>query len=177
MKQLCDDLRQFAIQVRRLGYSVGPRWTPIDAGVRERECLDLSERMLAAVKRAEARMASVQSTPVSRPPWDWRLADLIINRVVKGGFPAMSPLNTVLRTCAAYEPEFRPILDEYCAGLDLEGCFDGLSASEAHLAAIDIVLAVCGRDDPADYLRQRADQMVASALAISRSLRIAAAVW
>ena len=179
MKQLCDDLRQFAIQVRRLGYVVGPRWNPIDGGVREREreCLDLSERMLAAVKRAEARMAGAKSTPVSRSSWDWRLADLIINRVVNGGFPAVSPVNTVLRTCTAVEPQFRSILEEYCAGLDLEGCFDGLSASEAHQAAVDIVLAVCGRDDPADYLRQRADEMVVNALAISRSLRIAAAVW
>ena len=46
--QLCDDLRQFAIEVRKLGYSV-------DGGVAERECLDLSERMLAAVRRSEAR--------------------------------------------------------------------------------------------------------------------------
>jgi hypothetical protein len=89
----------------------------------------------------------------------------------------MSPLNTILRTGTAYQAQFRPILEEYCAGLDLEGCFDGLSASEAHQAAVDIVVAVCGRDDPADYLRQRADEMVANALAISRSLRIAAAVW
>ncbi|HZE17664.1 MAG TPA: hypothetical protein VE197_19280 [Mycobacterium sp.] len=51
MKQLCDDLREFAIQVRRIGFSV-------NGGVGERECLDLSERMLAAVKEAEARMAS-----------------------------------------------------------------------------------------------------------------------
>ena len=50
MKQLCDELRQFAIQVRQLGYS-------FDGGVGERECLDLSERMLAAFKQAEARMA------------------------------------------------------------------------------------------------------------------------
>ena len=89
----------------------------------------------------------------------------------------MSPFNTILRTGAPYEAEFRPILDEYCIGLDLEGCFDGLSASEADQAAVHIVMAVCGRDDPADYLRQRADDMVASALAISRSLRIAAAAW
>ena len=50
MKQLCNDLHQFAIQVRQLGYS-------LDGGVAERECLVLSERMLAAVKQAEARMA------------------------------------------------------------------------------------------------------------------------
>jgi hypothetical protein len=50
MKQLCDDLRQFAIQVRQLGYS-------LHGGAGERECLALSERMLAAVKQAEARMA------------------------------------------------------------------------------------------------------------------------
>ena len=56
MKQLCDDLGQFAIQVRQLGYS-------LDRGVRERQCLDLSERMLAAVKQAEARMAGAKSTP------------------------------------------------------------------------------------------------------------------
>ena len=54
MKQLCDDLRYFAIQVRQLGCSG-------DGGVAERECLDLSERMLAAVKRAEARMAGAKS--------------------------------------------------------------------------------------------------------------------
>ena len=54
MKQHCDELRQFAIQVRRLGYSR-------DGGVAERECLDLSERMLASVKQAEARMASAKS--------------------------------------------------------------------------------------------------------------------
>jgi len=51
MKQLCDDLRQFAIEVRQLGFS-------LDGGVGEWECLDLSERMLAAVKQAEVRMAS-----------------------------------------------------------------------------------------------------------------------
>jgi hypothetical protein len=70
MKQLCDDLRQFAIQVRQLGYS-------LHGGVGERECLDLSERMLATVKRAEAIMAGAKSTPVSRPLWDWPVADLI----------------------------------------------------------------------------------------------------
>jgi hypothetical protein len=37
MNQLWDDLRHFAIEVRRLGYS-------LDGGVGERECLDLSER-------------------------------------------------------------------------------------------------------------------------------------
>jgi hypothetical protein len=50
MKLLCDDLRQFAIEVRQLGYS-------LDGGRGARECLDLSERMVAAVKHAEARMA------------------------------------------------------------------------------------------------------------------------
>jgi hypothetical protein len=44
MKQLCEDLRQFAIQVRQIGFSV-------NGGVGERECLDLSERMLTAVKQ------------------------------------------------------------------------------------------------------------------------------
>jgi hypothetical protein len=57
MKQLCDDLRQFAIQVHQLGYSP-------DGGEVERECLDLSQRMLAAVKQAEARMAGAKSTPL-----------------------------------------------------------------------------------------------------------------
>jgi hypothetical protein len=55
MKQLCDDLRQFAIEVHQLGYSN-------DAGMVERECLDLSERMLTAVNQAEARMAGARST-------------------------------------------------------------------------------------------------------------------
>ena len=54
MKQLCDDLRQFAVQVHQLGYS-------LDGGVGERECLILSERMIAAVKQAESRMASASS--------------------------------------------------------------------------------------------------------------------
>ncbi|HET7074236.1 MAG TPA: hypothetical protein VFI55_09185 [Mycobacterium sp.] len=89
----------------------------------------------------------------------------------------MSPFNTILRNGAAFEAQLRPILEEYCVALDLEGCFDGLSASEAHQAAVAILVAVCGRDDPADHLRQSADDMVANALAISRSLRIAAAVW
>jgi hypothetical protein len=57
MKQLCNDLRQFAIDVHRLGYS-------LDGGAGERECLLLSERMLAAVKQAEARMAGAESTPL-----------------------------------------------------------------------------------------------------------------
>jgi hypothetical protein len=51
VKQLCDDLRQFAIQVRQLGYS-------LHGGVLEREFLDLSDRMLATVKQAEAIMVS-----------------------------------------------------------------------------------------------------------------------
>jgi len=54
----------------------------------------------------------------------------------------MSRLDTILRTGAAYLAQVRPILDEYCIALDLEGCFDGLSASEANLAAVDIVVAV-----------------------------------
>ena len=63
MKQLCDDLRQFAIQVRQPGYS-------FDGSVGKQQCLDLSERMLAAVRQAEARMADAKSIPVGRPPWD-----------------------------------------------------------------------------------------------------------
>ena len=51
MKQLCNDLRQFAIQVRQLGLS-------LNGGAGERECLDLSERMLGAVQQAEARTAA-----------------------------------------------------------------------------------------------------------------------
>jgi hypothetical protein len=57
MKQLCDDVRQFAIQVRQLGYSFD--------GVGERECLDLYECMLVAVKHAEARMAGAESAPAT----------------------------------------------------------------------------------------------------------------
>ena len=55
MKQLCDDLRQFAIEVRQVGFS-------LSGGVGERQCLDLSERILASVKQAEARMAGAKST-------------------------------------------------------------------------------------------------------------------
>ena len=56
MKQLCDDLRQFALEVRQLGFC-------LSGGVGERECLDLSERMFAAAEQAEARMAA-KSTPL-----------------------------------------------------------------------------------------------------------------
>jgi hypothetical protein len=59
MKQLCDDLRQFAIEVRQVGFS-------LSGGVGERQCLDLSERMLAAVKQAEARVAGAKSSPLFR---------------------------------------------------------------------------------------------------------------
>jgi hypothetical protein len=103
--------------------------------------------------------------------------DNSIIALMRRSFPGMDALNTILATGAAYEAEFRPILEEFCVMLDLERCFDGLSACEADQAAMHIVMAVCGSDDPADYLRQRADDMVASALAISRSLRIAAAAW
>jgi hypothetical protein len=54
MNQLCDDLRQFAIDVRQLGYS-------LDGGVGERECLALSERMLAVVRQAEARREAFEA--------------------------------------------------------------------------------------------------------------------
>lgn len=54
MRQLCDDLHQFAIEVRQLGYS-------LDGGLLERECLALSERMLAAVRQAEARGAPLDA--------------------------------------------------------------------------------------------------------------------
>ena len=56
MKQLCDELRQFAIEVHQIGFCLG-------GGVGESECLDLSERMLAAVEQAEARTAA-KSTPL-----------------------------------------------------------------------------------------------------------------
>jgi hypothetical protein len=51
MKQLCDELRQFAIQVHQLGCS-------IEDAVAQRECLHLSECMFAAANQAEARMAA-----------------------------------------------------------------------------------------------------------------------
>jgi hypothetical protein len=57
MKQLCHDLRRFAIQVRQVGFS-------LSEGEGEREWLDLSERMLAAVEQADARMAGAKSTPL-----------------------------------------------------------------------------------------------------------------
>jgi hypothetical protein len=55
MNQLFNDLRQFAIQVRQLGYSCST------AEWRKRECQDLCECMLVAVKHAEARMAGSRS--------------------------------------------------------------------------------------------------------------------
>jgi len=58
MKQLCDDLRQLAIEVRQVGFS-------LSGGVGERECLDLSERMVTAVEQAEARMAAKSTRSVT----------------------------------------------------------------------------------------------------------------
>ncbi len=58
MKQLCDVLRQFAMDVHQLGYS-------LDGGAGEHECLLLSGRMLAAVKEMEARMAEAESAPLN----------------------------------------------------------------------------------------------------------------
>ena len=55
MKQPFDDLRQIAIEARQVGFS-------LSGGVGERECLDLSERMFAAVEQAQARMAA-ESNP------------------------------------------------------------------------------------------------------------------
>jgi hypothetical protein len=51
VEKLCDDLRRFAVQVRQIGFSV-------NGGVGERECLDLSDRMLAAVQQAESRVGN-----------------------------------------------------------------------------------------------------------------------
>ena len=56
MKQLFDDLRQIAIEVRQVGFS-------LSGGVGERECRDLSERIFAAVEQAEATIAA-KSTPL-----------------------------------------------------------------------------------------------------------------
>jgi len=61
VEQLCDDLRRFAIQVRQIGFSV-------NGGVGERECLDLSDRMLAAVQRAESRKGWVEDRLNSTAP-------------------------------------------------------------------------------------------------------------
>jgi hypothetical protein len=57
MKQLCDDLRQFAIEVRQIGFS-------LSGGVGERECLDLSERMFVAAEQIEARTAAKSHAPL-----------------------------------------------------------------------------------------------------------------
>ena len=56
MKQLFDDLRQIAIEVRQVAFS-------LSGGVGERECPDLSERIFAAVEQTEATMAA-KSTPL-----------------------------------------------------------------------------------------------------------------
>jgi hypothetical protein len=51
MKQLFDDLRQIAIEVGQVGFS-------LSGGVGERECLDLSERMFVEAEQIEARTAA-----------------------------------------------------------------------------------------------------------------------
>jgi hypothetical protein len=59
MKKLCDDVRQFAIEVYQLGFS-------LSGGVGERQCLDLSERMFAVVQQAEAGMAAKSLSTAER---------------------------------------------------------------------------------------------------------------
>ena len=43
----------------------------------------------------------------------------------------IDPLSIIISTGAAYEPRFRPILEQYCCGLDAEGVFDDLAWIDA----------------------------------------------
>ena len=48
------------------------------------------------------------------------------------------------------------VLQDYCTVLDAEGCFAGMSWHDAKAAAAAICFDICNRDDPAEFLRHRA---------------------
>lgn len=79
-------------------------------------------------------------------------------------------------------PGLREILQDYTSLLHVAGCFTGLSWPDAKAVAAAAAFDVCMRDDPAGFLRFRADNAATGAdgqqwddqEAVARALRIAA---
>lgn len=53
------------------------------------------------------------------------------------------------------------VLQDYCSVLDAEGCFAGLSWADAKPIATAICWDACNRDDAADFIRNRARNVLA----------------
>jgi hypothetical protein len=87
-------------------------------------------------------------------------------------------------TEAAYVLGLTEILQDYCTVLDAEGAFTGLSWADAKPIAAAICFDVCNRDDAADFMRNRARNILAGTdnmvwqnrEAAARALTIAASV-
>jgi hypothetical protein len=79
---------------------------------------------------------------------------------------------------------YTPILQDYCSVLDAEGCFAGLSWSDAKALATAICFDACNRDDAEAFIRNRARNVLAGTdnmpwqnpAGAARALNIAAAV-
>ena len=56
---------------------------------------------------------------------------------------------------------FRDVLRDYCSVLSAEGAFTGLSWLDAKQVAAAVSCDVCTRDDAADFLRNRARNVLA----------------
>jgi hypothetical protein len=55
-----------------------------------------------------------------------------------------------------HRDDFMPVLQEYCSLLDAEGCFAGLSWSDAKNIAAAVSFDLISRDDAQEFIAQRA---------------------
>jgi hypothetical protein len=53
------------------------------------------------------------------------------------------------------------ILQDYCSVLDAEGAFAGLAWADAKPIAVAVCFDICNRDDAADFIRNRARNVLA----------------
>jgi hypothetical protein len=55
-----------------------------------------------------------------------------------------------------HRDDFTPVLQEFCSVLDAEGCFPGLSWSDAKSIAAAVSFDLVSRDDAQEFIAQRA---------------------
>jgi hypothetical protein len=79
--------------------------------------------------------------------------------------------------------DFTPVLQEFCSMLDAEGCFVGLSWSDAKSIAAAVSFDLVSREDAQEFIAQRARNVLGGDGAMwddrqgaARALNIAAAV-
>ncbi len=72
--------------------------------------------------------------------------------------PEAAALDLIVRMPEAvlHRDDFRSVLQEYCSLLDAEGCFAGLSWSDAKNIAAAVAFDLVCRDDAQEYIAQRA---------------------